>query len=470
MIFRNREDAGTRLAEKLRAYTNLKDVVVLGIPRGGVPVAFEVARALNAPLDVCLARKLGVPAQEELAFGAIAAGGVRYLNQSMVLAAGISAEEIERIAERAETKLRERAALFRRDKPPLVLEGRIVILVDDGIATGASMHAAVLALREMHPAKLIVAVPVAPGDTCSWLRPYVDQLICLDNPMDFYAVGQFYEYFPQVSDDEVLDVLRRASSLPLQSAVTGSADCPRDMDDAAAAKGAWNGRPHDVSIAADNVHLAGTLVIPQSAQGIVLFVHGSASSRKSPRNRHVAEVLQESGLATLLFDLLTAEEDEIDRRSAELRFNIGLLARRLMQVTQWVRQQPHTRKLTIGYFGASTGAAAALIGAAQPHNQIGAVVSRGGRPDLAREALGNVCTPTLLLVGSLDEDVLELNRRALAKLAAKEKELRVIAGATHLFEERGTLDQVAKAASDWFTTYLSPERGTREDTTPLREH
>jgi len=467
MVFKNREEAGARLVEKLRAYANLKDLVVLGIPRGGVPVAFEVARTLNAPLDVCLARKLGVPDQEELAFGAIAPGGIRYLNQSIVQAAGISTEEIDRITAEAARKLQDRSILFRGDKPPLQLEGRTVILIDDGIATGASMHAAVLALRQMHPAKLVVAVPVAPIDTCGWLRPYVDELVCLDNPLDFYAVGQFYEYFPQVSDEEVLDVLRRAASLPLlplQAATAAVADRPRGKDEAAAvAKGTWNGSRSDVSIAVDDVHLAGMLVIPQNAQGIVLFVHGSGSSRNSPRNRHVAEVLQHSGLATLLFDLLTSEEDEIDRWSAELRFNIGLLSRRLVQVTQWVRQLAGTRDLAIGYFGASTGAAAALTGAAELRDQIGAVVSRGGRPDLAREALGKVSTPTLLLVGSLDEDVLELNRQALAKLSSKEKELRVIPGATHLFEEPGTLDQVAKAAADWFNTYLTHERYARPE-------
>jgi putative phosphoribosyl transferase len=177
-------------------------------------------------------------------------------------------------------------------------------------------------------------------------------------------------------------------------------------------------------------------------------------------------------LATLLFDLLTAEEDEIDRWSAELRFNIGLLSRRLVQVTQWVRHLARTKDLMIGYFGASTGAAAALIAAAQLRNQIGAVVSRGGRPDLARDALSSVSTPTLLLVGSLDEDVLELNRQALAKLASKEKELRVVPGATHLFEEPGTLDLVAKAAAHWFTSHLIPEpnqQAARADTVAGRD-
>lgn len=454
MVFRDREDAGIRLAEQLKGYANRRDVIVLGIPRGGVPVAFEVASALKAPLDVCLARKLGVPEQEELAFGAIAPGGVRYLNEAIIQAACISTMDIERISREAAHKLEERATLFRTGKPPLELVGRTVILIDDGIATGASMQAAVLALRQMHPAKLVVAVPVAPSDTCDRLRQFVDELTCLSTPLDFYAVGQFYEFFPQVSDDEVLEVLRRAASLPSQAVASESEDCPNDT----AGQQTWNASRRDVSIPVDGVQLAGTLVIPHGARSIVLFVHGSGSSRHSPRNRHVAEVLQNHGLATLLFDLLTGEEDEIDRWSAELRFNIGLLSRRLLQVTQWVMHCDDTKEFVIGYFGASTGAAAALIAASHLPDQVGAVVSRGGRPDLARDALASVSTPTLLLVGSLDEDVLALNWQAMEKLASSTKELRVIPGATHLFEEPGTLDQVAATASDWFTTHLHPPK------------
>lgn len=459
MDFRNREDAGAQLAEKLKAYANLKDVVVLGIPRGGVPIGFKIAEALNAPLDVFLTQKLGVPWQEELAFGAIGPGDTRYLDQDMVRSAGISPDEVERITQAAKRKLQDRAIIFRGDKPPLSLQGRTVILVDDGIATGASMYASVLALRQMNPSKLIVAVPVAPVESCRWLRPSVDELVCLYTPEDFYAVGQFYDYFPQVSDLEVIDLLRRAESFPKQNVAPASAGFPgEDGESGVVKRDESPGRSSDVSVAADRVSLAGTLVIPQDAKGIVLFVHGSGSSRFSPRNRHVAEVLQQSGFATLLFDLLTADEESIDRYSAELRFNIGMLSRRLVQVTQWVMRQERTRDLAIGYFGASTGAAAAITAAAQLPGRIGAIVSRGGRPDLAADALGEVSAPTLLLVGSLDDVVILLNRQALAKLASQKKELRIIPGATHLFEEPGTLDQVAKAAADWFTTYLIPER------------
>jgi putative phosphoribosyl transferase len=210
MIFEDREDAGRRLAKELGEFANRKDVLVLGIPRGGVTVAFEIAQALQLPLDVFLSHKLGVPGQEELAFGAIAAGDGRYLEQRVIRAEGISPEQIERVTIEVKRMLDQRAVLYRGDRPRLQVGERTVVLVDDGIATGASMFAAVSALREMKPAMLLVAAPVAPASTCAWLRRMVDRLVCLYEPQDFYAVGQFYRNFSQVTDQEVIHLLRRA--------------------------------------------------------------------------------------------------------------------------------------------------------------------------------------------------------------------------------------------------------------------
>jgi dienelactone hydrolase len=201
--------------------------------------------------------------------------------------------------------------------------------------------------------------------------------------------------------------------------------------------------------------LDGDLVVPDGAVGVVVFAHGTGSSRFSPRNRKVAAKLQERSMATLLLDLLTAGEEVIDSRSGEYRFDIDLLAERLVAATTWVQRAPETAGLPIGYFGASTGAAAALVAAARQPGTIAAVVSRGGRPDLAGAALRVVTAPTLLLVGARDELVLELNRRAEAELRAPHR-LDVVPGAGHLFEEPGTLDVVAAAASDWFAEHLAP--------------
>jgi dienelactone hydrolase len=201
--------------------------------------------------------------------------------------------------------------------------------------------------------------------------------------------------------------------------------------------------------------LDGNLTLPEESRAIVLFAHGSGSSRHSPRNRYVARLLNEAKLSTLLIDLLTLDEEVIDVRTAQLRFDIGLLAERLVAATNWLTQFPDTKHLRIGYFGASTGAAAALAAAALRKDVVGAVVSRGGRPDLAGAALMLVQAPTLLIVGENDGQVIQLNREALAQLRC-EKQLMIVPGATHLFEEPGALDVVARLACDWFERHLVP--------------
>jgi dienelactone hydrolase len=206
----------------------------------------------------------------------------------------------------------------------------------------------------------------------------------------------------------------------------------------------------------EGITLEGNLNIPENPRGLVLFVHGSGSSRFSPRNQFVARQLESVGLATFLIDLLTAREEEEDRYTGHLRFDIPLLSRRVVAATDWLLSQPTTRNLKIGYFGASTGAAAALVAAAERPLAVGAVVSRGGRPDLAGSALSAVRAPTLLIVGSKDTQVIELNRMAFSLLRT-EKRMEIIPGATHLFEEPGTLEKVAELAREWFTRYLSAE-------------
>jgi putative phosphoribosyl transferase len=205
-----------------------------------------------------------------------------------------------------------------------------------------------------------------------------------------------------------------------------------------------------VQVQTDSVVLDGNLGIPAGARGVVLFAHGSGSGRHSPRNRFVAAKLRQAGVATLLIDLLTEDEEAIDQFTTRLRFDIGLLARRLVGATDWLAGEPRTAKLAVGYFGASTGAGAALVAAALRPERVAAVVSRGGRPDLA-----GVRAPTLLIVGGDDELVIELNEKALARLAAPVKQMVIVPGASHLFEEPGTLEEVARLAADWFARYLA---------------
>ena len=428
--FEDREDAGRRLAERLARYRDERPVV-FALPRGGVPVGYEISRSLGAPLDVFVARKLGAPGQPEFGIGAVAPGGVRVLNGNVVERLGIPAGYLEAVTRKETAEVERRLRHFRGDRPEPEVRGRTVILVDDGLATGVTARAAVEALRRLGPRRLVLAAPVCAAQTAERLGPEVDELVCLAAPPDLGAIGFWYRDFEQTSDEEVIGLLERARR---------------------------EGGERAVEVPAGPVELAGNLSVPEEAGGVVLFAHGSGSGRHSPRNRHVARTLEEAGLATLLIDLLTPDEEEADRESGHLRFDVGLLARRLAGATHWLRQNPDTRDLPVGYFGASTGAGAALVAAAERPREVGAVVSRGGRPDLAGDALPLVEAPTLLIVGSDDETVIRMNEEALGRLRA-EKRLEIVPGAGHLFEEPGTLEEVARLAADWFTRHLTPDAG-----------
>ena len=443
MRFDDRADAGRQLVGRLQGLRG-QDVVVLGLPRGGVPVAFEVAKALGAPLDVLVVRKLGVPYQPELAFGAIGEDGVRVLNDDVVRHTRLTDADIVGIEREQLAELRRRAELYRRGRERLPLTGRVALIVDDGIATGATARAACRVARAHGANRVVLAAPIGAADVVGALEEYADEVVCLGAPPFFFAVGQGYRNFGQTSDDEVCALLDRARDGFRQRAPASSgADDPPLRDD-------------EVEVAAGPVTVAGHLTIPENPTGIVVFAHGSGSSRFSPRNIFVADLLGTVGFATLLFDLLTPEEE---RNRANV-FDIELLARRLVDVTAWLATQDDAASLPIGYFGASTGAGAALRAVADPRVTVGAVVSRGGRPDLAGESLTRVRAPTLLIVGGRDEVVLELNRRAQAAIPA-ECQIAVIPGATHLFEEPGTLEKVAALARDWFINHLSPSARNR---------
>jgi putative phosphoribosyl transferase len=436
MKFVDRVDAGRQLAERLHGYAD-QDVVVLGLPRGGVPVAFEVAAALGAPLDVIVVRKLGVPFQPELAMGAIGEEGALVMNEEVLRAAQITPDELARVEAKERRSLLSRVQWIRGDRPRVDLAGRTVIVVDDGIATGSTARAACQVARAQGAAKVVLAAPVAPVETSARFADDADELVVVVTPEPFYAVGQFYLDFSEVSDQDVMRVLAGAPRpTPAPPIVRGGAeDAPR--------------RGEEVAVTAGAVTLMGDLVLPEHPVGVVLFAHGSGSSRHSTRNRYVASVLNGAGIGTLLFDLLTVEE-ELDRANV---FDVELLANRLLGATAWLRSLAQVDGLPIGYFGASTGAAAALWAAADPGARISAVVSRGGRPDLAGPRLGQVTAPTLLIVGGHDHVVLDLNRMAAARLRV-EVDLVVIPGATHLFEEPGTLQAAAIAARDWFARHL----------------
>ena len=431
--FRDRRDAGRRLAALLARFRTERPVVV-GMPRGGIPVAAEVSRALDAPLDVVVVRKVGAPQNPEFAIGAAAEGGGRILSERTARELGLSEADMRALLARAEEEVSQRARRYRAGREPLSVTGRTVILVDDGLATGRSAAAALQSLRNRGASRIVLAVPVAVPASVEALRELADEIVCVETPEDMWAVGLWYEDFEPTSDDEVTSLLAELQA-------------PQPNEPEAA--------PSSLELEinpAPGLALAGELTLPATAAGIILFAHGSGSSRLSPRNRAVARELNAAGFATLLFDLLT-EREELDRRNV---FDIELLASRLVAVTQWLERREPLGGLRVGYFGASTGAAAALTAAARLGDQVGAVVSRGGRPDLALD-LAAVRAPTLLIVGGADYEVLELNEIAQRQLRCP-NELAIVPGATHLFEERGALEEVSRLAIRWFSDRLAPIR------------
>jgi predicted phosphoribosyltransferase/dienelactone hydrolase len=433
--FSDREHAGRLLAARLTAM-DLQLPVVYALPRGGVPVAVEIARALHAPLDLIMVRKIGAPFAPELALAAVVDGESAEIvvNQEVLRLSGATEAFLERARKRELQEIERRRSLYLGNRPPITAVGHTAIIVDDGLATGATAKAALAAVKRRGAARTVLAIPVAPIQTLEDLRGHADAVVCLHPAGDFRGVGAFYGDFHQLTDEETVGLLRLVW---------------------AAGPGAEKGSTVTRSqVAIPPLHLAGDLVIPPSPRGVILFAHGSGSSRLSPRNRAVAEALNAHGLATLLLDLLTEPEAQ-NRRNV---FDIPLLAERLLQAVAWLNGQPTLGDLPLGLFGASTGAAAALTAAAELGARVGAVVSRGGRPDLAGASLPQVTAPTLLIVGDRDHHVLELNRQALALLAG-EKKLETVRGAGHLFEEPGALEAVTAMAAAWFEHHLSSMPG-----------
>jgi putative phosphoribosyl transferase len=431
-MFRDRVDAGRALAEALAPYAKRRPVI-LGVPRGGVVVAYEVARRLRAPLDVVLVRKLGVPYQPELGFGAIGEGGVEILDQSMVARAGVSRDAVADVTERERRELGRRIRVYRGTRPPVDVAGRTVIIVDDGIATGVSIRAAAQVIRARGASWVVIAAPVGPPTTVARLFEEADDVVVVEEPTHMMAIGAWYGDFRQVEDEEVTRLLARAQDEAHHSTRPGAC------------------RAAEVEIPMGHHLFEAALHIPDEATGIVAFAHGSGSSRHSPRNQKVASVLNSAHLGTLLFDLLTPSEAE-DRRHV---FDIDLLAGRLLEAVRWLDSNTDSSGLPIGVFGASTGAAAALGAATAEPALVRAVVSRGGRPDLlAPTRLAMVKAPTLLIVGGADRDVLEMNREAASHLLCEHR-IEVVPGAGHLFEEPGALDTVGHLAVDWFSRRLT---------------
>lgn len=417
--YTDRRAAGRTLGDRL-GRMHLVDPVVLALPRGGVPVGAEVARALQAPLEVFVSSKIRTPDHPERGLGAAAEDGTCVLDDAAIRAIGLDDAALHDATAIARREVRERVERYRAGRPRPEVTGREVVLVDDGLATGGTARAALAALRARAPARLILAVPVGADASLHELEGWADDIVCPLRPGGFRAVGEWYEEFRPTQDDEVAAALAAA---------------PREVE---------------VPLGEGEALVAG-LTVPRTCGGLVVVAHGTGSGRRSPRNRAVAGVLQDAGFASLLPDLLLPGEQ--DRGAA---YDVGLLGRRVATAVTWAGRQEGLAGLPVALYGASSGAAAALHAAADlGKRRVQAVVCRGGRPDLAAARLHDVRSPVLLIVGECDAEVLELNRRARARLAGP-SQLEVVPGASHLFEEPGALQAVARMTAVWLGRHLAP--------------
>jgi len=441
-LYADRAEAGKAVATALEALGNVagrRDLIVLGLPRGGIPVARVVADALGAPLESLVARKLGVPGLREVAFGAIAEGRRKVVEDSVWWYLGLPRRVVAPIVDRERTELRRRSCLYRAGAPLPALRGRTVVLVDDGLASGTTLRAAALAVRRHRPVRVIAAVPVASAMHCDDVRATVDALVTVATPDPFETVSAWYDDFTPVSDAQVLRLLGRSSA-----ARPGMSDVGPDATDE---------QEITIPVGSDRVggpgRLTGDLGLPNGRPaGLVILAHGGGSSRNSYRNRYLAGRLRQGGWATMRVDLLLEHEQAEDDVTGDARFDIGRIAGRLRRATEWAARTraPGAERLVL--FGASTGAAAALVVAAARPDLVSGVASRGGRVDLAGPSLPAVRAPVLMIVGGADTDTLQRSRVSAPRLAGRTR-LDVIRGAGHTFEEPGALGAVGEHVVHW---------------------
>ncbi|WP_344100276.1 phosphoribosyltransferase family protein [Nocardiopsis rhodophaea] len=425
--FTDRSEAGRRLAERVRTLDLRNEPIVLALPRGGVPVAAELARRLRIPLDVLMVRKIGLPGHAELGVGAIAEDGQVAFDDVALARLHVSRDALMATVDQERAELDRRLRAYRGSRGAPRLADRDVIVVDDGVATGGTARSALRMVRRAHPARLVLAVPVGSQSAMEALRPEVDDLVVLTAPENFHAVGEWYRDFAQLTDADVTALLTE-----LREAETGGE------------------AERAVRIRAGDVYLDGDLATPANVRGAVVVALGHG--RHDPRHRSVAARTRRSGLATLLIDLFTAEEwNRVNGGGEEV--TAMTLGERLEEVVGWLRRATELGDARVGLFGSGAGAPAALVAAAGRPDDVAAVAAHGGRIDLAEERLPGVRAPTLVLVQGDDSFLRELAEWAMSRMGAPH-ELCVVPGAEQLLGEPGGWQEVRDAVAEWFDRHL----------------
>ena len=472
--FCDRAHAGQALARTLRRADLGGDVTVIGLACGGVPVAREVADALGVPLGVMVSRKVGVPGIEEVALGAVAEGSDRVVADDMAWYIGVPSRLVDRLAARERVEVERRAYIYRSGRPLPDVKNRTVILVDDGLATGATLRAAALAIRNARPRRIIAAVPVASLTGAAEVRIDVDELVATIIPQKFDTIASWYDDYTPVCDEEVLGHLGRPTRVAIMTGRHVVSDILRDVGNRIAPALLGADRRHaaerQIAIPGSGGALTAEFGGPEyladadepssaeTARGLVILTNGDGGSRHSYRNRYLAGRLRLAGYATLRVDLLTAEERRSER-ALSMACDLPRMTERLTSACEWTaRAQVQGAHRTI-LIGASTGAAAALATAARRPGHVHAVVARAGRVELAADVLPHVSTPVMLIVGATDRDAIRRNGEAMRALPRGALLIR-IPRASHAFTEPGALGAVAEQTVRWLDHL---DRRWRED-------
>ena len=415
MIFRDRDQAARLLFEKLGDFREQKPLV-LGFADGSLAMAKVIADALNSDVDVNLIRRFRLPNRPEYEMGAVSEDGDVYLGAGFESSL-VDEKELTEVATHEIDHLQAQRRRLTPNRKSLNPKGRTVLLVADGIAKGCEAIASVRNLFENEAARVVVIVPVISAQAYARIEADGAEIRTLYVPETFTSVNHYYLQYTDLEEDEIVRILK-------------------------------GGKP-DVILREDGLDLVGQLVVPDRARGLILFAQGKMSGRRQPHNQYMARLFQEEGFATLMADVMTAEENESPTQSLDIEF----LSRRMVSIMKWIDEDEQLRKLPLCLLGASTGTAAALLSAADS-GRISAIVSRGGRSDLAWEALSHIRAPTLLIVGELDKTMIAQTKEAYEQLQCK-KDLAIVPGATHHFQEPGTLDKAARLAMEWFASHVA---------------
>jgi len=440
LLFVDRSDAGRRLAERLD-FLRDENLVVLGLPRGGVPVAYEVAIAFDAPLDVIVVRKLGLPQNPEVAMGAIGEGGTRVIDSEITQLAHVSPIELERVERVESDELASRVMRFRAGRRRLDLQGRTALIIDDGLATGSTARVACIVARQLGASRIIVAAPVASPEAASRILDEADLFVCLQTPVPFRAVGAHYIDFSQTADSEVVLLLDAAMRL------AGRARNLKDLPDTYG----------EIDLAVDSVALSGELHLPFAPDNLVVLARGVTGETGDAASRYTAAVMNEAGIGTVLVDLVTPME-----RAVGLTPENYVLTRRLVLVTEKLQRHSELKGIPIGYFDAGAGAAVLLGAAAHEGSAVSAVVAFAPRLFEAGPWVREVSAPTLMLYSRFDEGLLELNRQSANQMRCPHLQILIETDAGPADSPLAvTAIGMAEHAKDWFVRYLSSADANR---------